>query len=281
MKYKYYSGSEFFIQENIFLNCVDVIGETDYHAHNFIEIAYILKGSGRHIIGDDELNVKEGDITIINYDIPHKFISGERTLTVYNCLFKPLFLDFSLNASRSFKDITNHFLMKAFLQDDFSSFFNVRTIGKENLSILAIYNKMLDEFDGKKIGYSEILRGYLIELLVTILRFKKQGEIPNTANISGAIEYICDNFNKKITTKELSSLAFLSPTHFCRQFKKHTGMNVKQFIQKIRIEEACKQLVTTDKKIIEIANEVGYQDIKFFIQLFKILTGKSPSNFKG
>ena len=49
------------------------------HKHTFIEIVYILSGSGTHVVGDREVPVSKGDLFIINYDTPHAFFRNEET----------------------------------------------------------------------------------------------------------------------------------------------------------------------------------------------------------
>ncbi len=57
-------------------------------------------------------------------------------------------------------------------------------------------------------------------------------------------------------------------------------MTVFEYAQNIRIEEACKLLKTTDKKVIEIAMSVGYKDLKFFNKVFKRYTDTTPREYR-
>lgn len=72
----------------------------------------------------------------------------------------------------------------------------------------------------------------------------------------------------------------LSPNYFSTLFKKHTGINVSEYIQNLRMKKACKLLKETDKTVIAIAAEVGYKDIKFFYKVFKKITGNNPGNYR-
>jgi AraC family L-rhamnose operon transcriptional activator RhaR len=80
--------------------------------------------------------------------------------------------------------------------------------------------------------------------------------------------------------EELSMLAFLSPSHFCRLFKEYTGLTVSEYTQRLRIEEACRLLKMSDKKVIDVAADVGYKDIKHFNQVFKKIIGKTPRDYR-
>lgn len=288
MKECYNTGEEILCGTDIYLNSCPVNTATSFHAHNFIEIAYVAQGKGIHVIGSREYSCMQGDIYILNYDVPHQFIPMEGCcMLVNNCIFKPGFLDCSLVNSRNFSDITGHYLLRQMISDDFEYNMNVSLPAKDMVIVGGLYDKMLTEFATREDGYVEILRAYLIELLVTLFRVLKKNIQNDTHRFKddnvvfrNIISYIETNFCKDIKLEELSMQAFFSPVHFSRLFKEHTGMTVKEYIQKSRIDEACHLLIHTDKKVTDIAAEVGYHDGKHFNILFKRLTGKTPSGYR-
>jgi AraC family transcriptional regulator, L-rhamnose operon transcriptional activator RhaR len=288
MEIEYYSGNSFFNNENIFLNKALVDKPTGYHSHDFIEIAYVASGNGIHKIDKNEYLCSAGSIYILNFDVAHQFIPDtEAPMIIYNCVFKPDFFDYKLINSRSFSDVTHNFLLKPFLTEELEYFWDISLTGKTKLNVNRIYEQMLEEFIGQEDGFVEILRAYLIQMLVLIFRFIKntdkrtyRASKEKSRVIDNVIEYIENNFAKGITLDELAMKAFLSPAHFCRQFKEHTGITAKEFMQKARIDEACRLLKTTSLKIIEISTEVGYQDIKHFNMIFKRIKGESPSDYR-
>jgi two-component system response regulator YesN len=95
-----------------------------------------------------------------------------------------------------------------------------------------------------------------------------------------AIEYINDNFNKKITLENVSEHLYVSPYHFSHGFKKFTGMSFIEYLTRIRIREAKKLLLTTDLNISAVSKRVGYDDPNYFGRVFKKIEGIPPSEFK-
>lgn len=278
---QYFSGDNLLIAEDhIFVNCCTVKTSTEFHAHNFIEIAYIASGCGFHKIGDNVYPVKAGSIAVIDYDIPHLFKSSDEPLCVYNCIFAPVFFDYMLKDSRSLDDVCSRFLSRSFYKDESEKSIIVDSTGNDNLHILNIYNKMSYELSHKKIGYLEMSRSFLIDLLITIFRLSRKQQDNKYDDLSEAIDYIAMNYKCQISTKELAKIFAFSETTFCRKFKSMTNMTVTSYIQTLRIEEACKLLVNTDKNVETIANEVGYRDIKHFYSIFKRITGKLPGDFR-
>jgi AraC-like DNA-binding protein len=253
---------------------------TSYHSRNFVEIAYVADGEGTHNINDTQLPIKKGNITLINYDIPHKFIPANGPLVIYNCIFTPAFFDEMLSGSRNFFDVSNHFLLGNFYTSDFASHINAMAGSSENAHILNIFERMLQEYERKQIGYKEIMRGYLIELLVIIFRLQMQTCENKSHKILEALVYINTHFSQDIKLELLASMSNASVTNFCRLFKSLTGTTVTHYIQTLRIEEACRLLSSTDKNVIEIANDVGYSDMKHFYDVFKKITNKLPKEFR-
>lgn len=73
----------------------------------------------------------------------------------------------------------------------------------------------------------------------------------------------------------------LSESHFSRLFAKEMGENFIDYLTKIRITKAKELFVTTNLKVYEIAEKVGYTSAEHFSRIFKRYTGESPSNYKG
>ena len=146
---------------------------------------------------------------------------------------------------------------------------------------------MNDEFNQKEDGYIELLRLYVTELMIIIFRtMRKIKDTPaksshsNMAMVEKIIEHLENHYCQSLNLQDLSLMVFLSPNYISRLFKEFTGMTLTDYIQNKRIEEACRLLKETDKKIIAISQEVGYADQKHFQQLFKKIIGMTPSSFK-
>jgi AraC family L-rhamnose operon transcriptional activator RhaR len=266
--------------------------EPHLHAHDFLEIAYVSSGKGIHILGNKKYDVSKGDLFVINYNVAHEFrsiASSDDKLIIYNCVFKPEFLDYTLINCRDFKDIVYHFLFNSLFPQETSSVNDIKLIGKDCTDIEQLYNKMFDEYTNRNSGYVEILRAYLIELLVTIFRKYKESDIKQEHYqienrkkelIEEAMCYMKENYDKEIKLEELSMISFFSRNYFCKLFKDATGMTVVEYIQRIRIQNACRLLKETNDTVLNIAHQVGYEDCKFFTILFKRYTGYAPSAYR-
>jgi transcriptional regulator GlxA family with amidase domain len=98
--------------------------------------------------------------------------------------------------------------------------------------------------------------------------------------IKQAQEYIENNFEEKITVDQLASMFALGRRNMERRFKKATANTVIEYIQRVKIEAAKKNLERGRKNVSEVMYEVGYSDTKAFRTIFKRITGLSPVEYR-
>lgn len=103
---------------------------------------------------------------------------------------------------------------------------------------------------------------------------------PNAVAINLAKQYIINNFNKNITLKDVANEVLLSQNYLSELFKKETGEGFYDFLSNYRIKKAKELLLTTNLRIYEIGQKVGYNDSITFGRAFKKIAGTTPNNFR-
>jgi transcriptional regulator GlxA family with amidase domain len=98
--------------------------------------------------------------------------------------------------------------------------------------------------------------------------------------VKKAQEYIESNFQDKITIDQLASMLAIGRRNLERRFKKATSNTVVEYIQRVKMEAAKKELESARKNINEVMYEVGYSDNKAFRTTFKKITGLSPIQYR-
>lgn len=93
------------------------------------------------------------------------------------------------------------------------------------------------------------------------------------------LEYI-DKDITNVTLNSVSDKFKISTAHFSRMFKKQTGKNFSDYVTEKRLEHACHLLVTTDMKISDIVNKMGYQNINYFNKIFKLKYNLTPTQYR-
>jgi len=98
--------------------------------------------------------------------------------------------------------------------------------------------------------------------------------------IKQAQEYIEKNISDRISIEHLAVKFAIGRRHFERRFKKATHNTPVEYMQRVRIEAAKKQLEAGKKNVNEVMYDVGYSDTKAFRAVFKRFTGLSPLEYK-
>jgi len=105
-----------------------------------------------------------------------------------------------------------------------------------------------------------------------------------TCNISremkDAITFIKRNYRSELSLRDVASSVYQSPSYFSRLFKKETGENFSDYINRVRIDQAKKLLLEEHIPLNRLATEVGYSDQSYFSKIFKKKTGLSPRQYR-
>lgn len=94
------------------------------------------------------------------------------------------------------------------------------------------------------------------------------------------LDYLNRNYTEKISLQDVADYMNLSGSHICRILKNETGETFITLMNKIRIQAAIRLLKEGNKKVYEIAEEVGFSNYAYFYQLFKKETGYPPRNYQ-
>ena len=125
----------------------------------------------------------------------------------------------------------------------------------------------------------ELLKSTLLQLVRSVtekLNSKKTGN----KTIELALKYIEENFARDLSLEIVAREVYISPSYLSLLFKQTQGINFIEYIHKLRIEKACELLRDPRVKVGEVAKKVGYSEERYFYQIFKRITGMTPTQFK-
>lgn len=94
------------------------------------------------------------------------------------------------------------------------------------------------------------------------------------------LEFITENYRQKISLADIAAQSHLSPNYFQRLFTRTFQVSPSSYIRKMRMEEAVRQLVYTDKTVKEIAYDTGYEDEAYFSRTFTKQNKVSPGKYR-
>ena len=95
-----------------------------------------------------------------------------------------------------------------------------------------------------------------------------------------AVEHIKENYYKDLTIETLAEFVGKTPNYFSHLFKKEFGMTFSEYVNRIRIGKAKEMILNTNLLVYEIAEKVGYREYAYFVQVFKKIEGRPPTNIR-
>lgn len=113
-----------------------------------------------------------------------------------------------------------------------------------------------------------------------IRRLKEEKSLREMRPITEAKHYIQQHYQEALRLEDVSSAVGFNATYFSTLFKKETGQNFMDYLTELRINKAKELLCGEELSVQDVAEQVGYRDLKYFSRLFKKLTGVSPSDYK-
>lgn len=245
-----------------------------WHYHPEYELTYIVKGNGYRIVGNSYEYFNDGDLVLLGNHLPHTW-SGKLNDDIKS---DAVVIQFSKEFIAPFLGLNESLLIKNMLDT------SVRGIRFEPDEELVSKIIALTETN----GVDKILK--LISVLDDLS--KKQPTLiasnsfhnvvskKNEMRINKVCLYIQNNFYTKISLKEVADLIFLTESNFCKFFKKATGKTYSDYLNELRINEACRLLVQTEKSINQISFECGFESLSYFNRVFLSKKEMTPSKYR-
>jgi two-component system response regulator YesN len=118
----------------------------------------------------------------------------------------------------------------------------------------------------------------IISEMCGLVKEKQQAAIVRA--ITHAKQFIAENYYLDISLEDLAKREYMSSSYLSRAFSDIVGTSFTDYLKAVRVSRAQALLLSTDKGVAEIAAKVGYQDPNYFSRVFKLVTGKSPLQYR-
>jgi len=279
-KFPLFIGENLIIVKNLQLNIHKINSPTLSHSHPENQLIYYIKGSGKEIIEKKEYEVFPGTIFLIPGNKKHSFIPSKGTSAEIFTLRFEIVKNVIVNLK---KDKMSSLKILKFLYSKTPNIW--KTSNERKNQIDTLINKINDTLREKEFGYLIALNGYILlllkEFLISMIEKKRNMELSMRDRFFIDItNYLKENFDKKITSKELASVFRISQNYLQKIVKSYTGYSFTRYFNEIKIDYAKKMLKETTLEIKEIAGKVGIFDINYFSRLFKKIEGLPPSKYR-
>lgn len=237
------------------------------HRHAYYEIELIVNGSGTHIINGNAYEERTGDIFIMRLTDFHEFVHTKET---ENWVIE-------IPTSYVSGDIAN--MMMQINGDIITNLTN-----GDFEKAKSIYC-MIEEVKDKKEKFYDLLKQHLTLSLILFILDRTDKNISKSASNDERLYAIIEYINANIAQPELSinSIAakfYISRSYLSAFFKKNMGITLSAYLRKIRLSNAAMQLASTNKKVMDISVDSGFNSLTTFLREFKKEYGISPSDMR-
>lgn len=258
--------------------------DSPVHTHSFVEIAFIVSGTGVHNCLNGRHQLRAGDVILLRPGVWHGYESC-RDLKVYNCCFSSELLRRELSWTR--EDPLLGYLLWA---GPYSS--PARGMLTATLDPAA-FGECLDHLDalaalrdrprhrhrGDVIGRLSLLFSQLGQAVARTGQALDEAGAVHPA-VGQAMLLLEADFARSWTLAELADEAHLTPGHMVRLFKAATGLPPMAYLAQVRAEHAAVLLLHSAEPITGIGRAVGWPDQNYFARRFKAHYGLSATTYR-
>lgn len=245
-----------------------------WHYHPEYELTLITQGSGKRLVGDSYQNYEAGDLVLLGPDLPHTWVS---------------------NASRKKKNVSAVVIQfsEKFIQSflHFNEFKEVSQLLASAAHGLAFSSRELANDITQlpeKSGVKKVTSLFLILQELTHQKPKKLASdyfravrgTENEKRINIICQYLQKHAEEKIELDKVAALVHLSRSAFCKFFKRATGKTLSEYVNDLRIGNACELLIESDRPINEIAYQTGFDSLTYFNRIFIKKKKMTPRKFR-
>jgi len=248
-----------------------------YHQHPEYEIAWILRSTGRVLIGDSLSRFQAGNVYLLGANLPHIFWNDEDT--------------------KEANTVVIQFKRDAFGENLFDAP-EMREIGhllaaserglRWNLATHAPLRRLLRRLEALQ-GSERVI--CFLELLQRMSQIPPEAELSSITyghSLSGLdssrmetiTQYVRARTHEAVSQSEAARLAGMSVASFRRFFQRTTHRTFPRFVNELRISEACRQLVSTELTVTEILYRCGYGNQANFYRRFRQILSISPEQYR-
>lgn len=237
------------------------------HIHNELEIIYVIEGKTRATVGNENFEVRKGELIFVNPLEVHTFIPVDPEEYCHKCVC----FDLSLIADKKLSsDLLNgdtallHHINDDVLSDLFLKLYHTATADKESIlfDVTALVSMIFSRIVNKKFfGQKE--------------QNSKKSEF--CKKVTG---YIRENYSRDISSKDVAESLFYTQSYFCRNFRENFNVSFSEYLNMHRILVAKNLLSDKGKKVSEIALICGFSSSEYFTRVFKKSIGLTPNEYR-
>ena len=258
------------------------------HWHEGWEFLCIYEGTALFYVGREKLLLKKSDVLLI----PGNSIHMAEEYNRQTCRYRSIVFSVSM-----LKGLLDDLVQTKYIEP-FCLNLSRRSIvfsgedavpeGWYGEKINALFEKAFFVLNKKTGAYEILSKAYLYELIAYTALYtglspnqhNGQGSTPKLGGIKEAMLFMTENMQSQITLPQLAKTARISTGHFGKLFRQATSYSPIEYLMNLRLTRAANLLVSSDDQILNIALDVGFNNLGHFIRSFEKKFGCSPRQYR-
>lgn len=229
-------------------------------------LIYCKEGEGWYRLGGEKCVVRKNQFVVIQAGTPHAYgASSNNPWSIY-------WVHFIGEQSEVFFDLFNRTC-------DIEPSRSSRYEDRERLFEEIMVNLDMG-FGNEILSYTSLCLWYLLGSFRFVSQFREINKPKDIDTVQRLINFMKDNLSNSITLDEMAEQVNYSPAYIGTLFMKKTGMSLINYFNQLKIQRACRLLDFTDKKIKEIAYDLGFSDPFYFSKVFQKYMHMSPKDYR-
>lgn len=254
------------------------------HWHYFMEILYMVDGTGMVECDGNSYILEEGDLILFHPESIHAiYTATNRSLKFWAMKFDVN----KLYTENSYVPKLRLILNSANKKQKAQNYFKAAEI--KYLNVAELFEECRNELEEKSYGYDIIVNNRVCYLLMQIIRlWRDQGlntdmvteHFTEADSIHAITAYIDAHAGEPIKVEDLADMCNMSYSYFAKNFKQYYGRSCKEYIEFIRVSKVEDLLLFTDFDLSYISQETGFSDSSHLIKIFRKWKGLTPKQYK-
>lgn len=255
---------------------------TTVHNHDFSELVVVLGGKGIHVTPAGQYDIGAGDAFVLHEGQEHGYLNTEN-LELVNILFNMTEMDLPPMDITALPGYHVLFTLEPIYRgrDRFES--RLRLNLEHLRHVAGLIDNLEAEFLRCDPGWRLTAIAWFMLILADLCRFYSHVEEPAAQpllRLGRVIGHLERNYMEPITLDDLAREGWMSRRTLTRVFKHAMGCSPIEYLLRLRINHAAELLQNPDASVTDVAFQVGFQDSNYFSRQFRLLTGKSPREYK-
>ena len=230
----------------------------EMHVHPYYELYYLEAGSREYFVEDAIFPVQAGEFVPVAPGKLHR-TGGEYGMRTLVC-FREEFL-LQIFSRSTVARLTACFENRKLVPTE-----------EQRVRLVALLRRMEEVND--EVAFALAL-GQLLQELGSCAQRSVGGD-----PVSAMVAYINANFASIRNISQIAERFYISKFHLCRVFKEAMKMTVVEYLNRVRVQNACRYLRSSDKDVAEVALLCGFHDAAYFSNVFKRVMGVTPSVYR-